>query len=70
MNQKHSKNIVRVNVDVNLNGRRCKSTKNGIIVSVNVSVKNQQNTLYVKKIMPGTLSYMPANVTRIVTLVN
>ena len=37
------------------------------MIKVDVSVKNQLNTTYTKKIMPGILAYVLAIVTKIVT---
>ena len=40
--------------------------KNGIMIYVDMSIKNQQNIVHMKKVMPAILAY----VLKIVTLVN
>ena len=59
---------------MNLIAENVIQNKNEIIISVNISVpvsiKKQQNIACAKKIMLGTLAYLLANVTQIVTLVN
>ena len=78
MNQEHLQIIFHVNgrniFHVNLIVENVIQKKNGIIISVNISVpvsiKNQQNIACAKKIMLGIQAYLLANVTQIVTLVN
>ena len=55
-------------LDVNLMVKNETRDKNGTMRSVTVSVKNEQNIGYVKKIMPGILVHVLASVTKIVRL--
>ena len=62
--------IAKVSLDVNLMVGNVTRGKNGTMITVSVSVKNQQNITCVKKIMFGILVYELPSVTKTVRLVN
>ena len=59
-----------MNADLNVIIENVIQNKNGIMISVNVSVKNQQNIACAKKTMLETLAYVLVIVTKTVALVN
>ena len=56
-----------MNADVDLMLEVVFKSKNVIMISVNVNVKNKKNIAYVKTIIPGILVNLLASVIRIVT---
>ena len=70
MNQRNSYNISRLSVDVNFMIGNVTGDKNGTMISVGVSVKNQENIAHIKKTMSGILGHVLATGKRIVTPVN
>ena len=62
--------FAKVSLDVNLMVGNVTRGKNGTMITVNVSVKNQQNITCVKKIMFGILVHELPSVTKTVRLVN
>ena len=62
--------IAKVSLDVNLMVGNVTRGKNGTMITVSVSEKNQQNITCVKKIMFGILVHELPSVTKTVRLVN
>ena len=56
-------------VNVNLTTKSVIQIKNGIVISVNVSVKNNK-TSYMQKILFGILAYVPLIVIKSADLIN
>lgn len=47
-----------VNADLSLMNENITEHKNGIMVSVNISVKSQLSIVYVKKIIPESMCFL------------
>ena len=70
MNQRHTQDMSHASVDLHLMVESVAQEKNGIMISANVSVKNQQYIAHVKKIMFGILVHVLVTVINIMRLVN
>ena len=66
MNQRNSQDISHVSVYVNLMVENVTRDKNGAMIGANMSVKNQQHILHVKRTIFGILAHVLASVTSVI----
>lgn len=62
MNQRHSQNSSHESIDVNLVAGNQTQNKNGTMITVSVSIKNQQHIVHVKKVIFDILVYVLVSV--------